>query len=154
MKASTPFVILQSLVLKSNEQQVAGMYALGKSLMVDKVELKSAQFYNYAEGNDLIPDEPRYSRYERDNTGKYHIKSDLPNRCWRMWSSAVITWDGLVIPCCFDKDAEYQFGSIKNADFRKIWKGESYRSFRENIFRARKQIGICRNCTEGLRLGS
>ena len=30
-----------------------------------------------------------------------------------MWSSNVITWDGNVIPCCFDKDGIHTFGSIK-----------------------------------------
>jgi radical SAM protein with 4Fe4S-binding SPASM domain len=153
MKSPTPFVILQSLVLKPNQHQVNGMYALGRSLMVDKVELKSAQIYDYAEADDLIPDDPRYSRYKKDKTGKYQIRSNLPGRCWRMWSSAVITWDGLVVPCCFDKNAKHKLGSIKNNDFRKIWKGEDYQSFRNEILTARKQVEICRNCTEGLKPG-
>jgi hypothetical protein len=30
-----------------------------------------------------------------------------------MWSSCVVTWDGAVVPCCFDKDAKHQLGDLK-----------------------------------------
>ena len=33
------------------------------------------------------------------------VKGGQGNHCWKLWHANVITWDGLVVPCCFDKDA-------------------------------------------------
>jgi radical SAM protein with 4Fe4S-binding SPASM domain len=66
-----------------------------------------------------------------------------------MWHSAVITWDGRVVPCCFDKDAQHQMGSLQEKSFTDIWQNETYRNFRASILKGRSNIDICRNCTEG-----
>ncbi len=154
LKSKTPSLVLQFLVFKSNEHQINEIKILGKSLGVDKVRIKSAQVYNFMQGNPLLPEQPEYSRYEISTEGTYRIKSKLPNYCWRMWSSAVITWDGRIIPCCFDKDANHQLGDLNTDDFRKIWTSNNYRLFRKKVFSERNQIDICQNCTEGLRKGS
>jgi radical SAM protein with 4Fe4S-binding SPASM domain len=100
-----------------------------------------------------MPEDDDYSRYRKDENGKYIIKSSFPDHCWRMWSAAVITWDGRVVPCCFDKDAKYQLGSMEDKGFKDVWKGEAYTSFRQALFSGRKEIDICLNCTEGLKSG-
>jgi len=65
----------------------------------------------------------------------------------------VITWDGLTVPCCFDKDAEFRMGNIKETtDFDTVWRSEKYQEFRKQVFTNRKSIEICRNCTEGMKL--
>ena len=76
------------------------------------------------------------------------IKNPLPNRCFRMWSGCVITWDGKVVPCCFDKDADHCLGDLKIQSFKEIWKGESYKNFRKQILQNRKSVDICRNCSQ------
>jgi radical SAM protein with 4Fe4S-binding SPASM domain len=149
-----PKILLQFLVLRSNQHQVKDIHQLGKDLGVDKVELKTAQFRDFKEGNPLMPDDPRFSRYKKITAGpgdtpRYEIRNHLPNHCFRMWSSCVVTWDGTVVPCCFDKDATYRMGNLKEETFGKIWKNEGYRDFREKILSSRKSIDICNNCTEG-----
>jgi len=52
------------------------------------------------------------------------IKNKLENHCWKMWHSCVITWDGDVVPCCFDKDAKIKLGSIAHNSFQKAWKSK------------------------------
>ena len=151
LKSRTPYIVLQFLVLKTNEHQLNDIKVLGRSLGVDKVEIKSAQIYDFKNGNPLIPEQAKYSRYLKNSEGNYKIKSKLPDHCWRLWSSAMITWDGRLIPCCFDKDADHQLGSLKTHDFREIWNGEAYRQFRRKVFSVREQIVICQNCTEGLK---
>ena len=152
--SSRPYVIVQCLQLKSNERQMDEIRDLGKILMADKIDFKTTQFYNYEHGNERMPEDEAFSRYRKDSEGKYSIKSELPRHCWRMWSSAVITWDGRIVPCCFDKDAEHQLGSLKENDFRTIWKGKPYTAFRQAVLSGREKIDICRNCNEGLRLRS
>ena len=69
-----------------------------------------------------------------------------------MWSSCVITWDGLVVPCCFDKDAKHQLGNLKTEDFKTVWKSNLYQSFRKSILKSRSEIDICKNCSEGTKV--
>jgi radical SAM protein with 4Fe4S-binding SPASM domain len=69
-----------------------------------------------------------------------------------MWHSCVMTWDGSIVPCCFDKDAKYSMGNINEKTFGEIWNGDAYRDFRAQLFTNRKSIDICRNCTEGLKM--
>ena len=82
--------------------------------------------------------------------GEYVINNSLPDRCARLWFNPVVTWDGKVVPCCFDKDAEYVMGDLNTDSFREIWDGPKYRIFRKSILTGRHMIEICRNCTSGL----
>jgi radical SAM protein with 4Fe4S-binding SPASM domain len=69
-----------------------------------------------------------------------------------MWTSCVITWDGKIVPCCFDKDAKYQIGKLGISNFKSIWRSEPYQNFRRSLLRSRKEIDICTNCSEGTKI--
>jgi radical SAM protein with 4Fe4S-binding SPASM domain len=148
--SASPFIELQFIVFKHNEHQVEEIKKLGKQMGVNKVSIKTAQLYEFENGNPLMPGLLKYSRYQEYEDGKFRIKSALPNRCYRSWSGNVITWDGNVVPCCFDKDASHQFGNLRNTSYKSIQQSADYRAFRQQILTDRSQIEICRNCTEGL----
>ncbi len=148
LRSSRPYLIIQFLVFRQNEHQIPEMKRLCKELGADKLELKTAQVYDFEQDTVLIPDNPQYSRYIRGADGLWKLKKPIRNRCFRMWSGAVLTWDGRVVPCCFDKDASHQMGKLEEEDFRKIWRNESYRKFRQQILHDRSTIDICRNCSE------
>lgn len=152
LKSSTPHIIFQFLVVKPNEHQIDEVYQLAEELGVDEVKLKTAQVYEHKHGNPLIPENDKYSRYKKNSDGTYSIKNSLDNNCWKLWHSCVITWDGGVIPCCFDKDAEYRLGDLEGLSFKEIWKGESYDQFRSQLMKGREHIEICRNCSEGTKV--
>lgn len=152
LKSSTPHVIFQFLVVKPNEHQIQEVQRLGDELGVDEVRLKTAQIYDFEDGSDLIPTIEKYRRYSPGSDGKWKIKNKLLNHCWKLWHASVITWDGRVIPCCFDKDAQHQLGDLNKMSFSEIWQGEAYQNFRRNILGARSQIDICQNCTEGTKV--
>ncbi len=151
MKSSTPHIVYQFLVVRNNEHQIPDVYELASSIGVDQVVLKTAQIYDYKNGSDLIPSQDKYSRYERNDDGTYSIKNSLDNHCWRMWHSCVVTWDGKVVPCCFDKDAHYTLGDLTKNTFGEIWNSEAYHQFRSSLLRSRAEIEMCRNCTEGMK---
>ena len=73
-------------------------------------------------------------------------------QCWKLWQGAEITWDGKVLPCCFDKDAQYEMGNLTTHSFKEIWLSESYRDFRANLLQSRQSIDICQNCSEGTKV--
>ncbi|MDQ3111760.1 MAG: SPASM domain-containing protein [Bacteroidota bacterium] len=152
LKSATPHVIFQFLVVKPNEHQVEDVHKLAAELGVDEVVLKTAQVYDYENGNDLIPEQEKYSRYRKQANGKWTTKNKLENHCWKMWNSCVITWDGSIVPCCFDKDAKHKLGTLKNFPLKQIWFSDAYRSFRSSILRSRGEIDICKNCSEGLKV--
>ena len=150
LKNHTPFIILQFLLFKHNTHQIPEIKKLAKKLGVDKLELKTAQVYDFEKGSALIPEKEELSRYQQNSNHEYQLKNDLLNKCWKMWHSCVITWDGNIVPCCFDKDAKYTMGNIHEQSFKEIWNSSHYQEFRSNLFRNRKEIDICKNCTEGL----
>jgi radical SAM protein with 4Fe4S-binding SPASM domain len=69
-----------------------------------------------------------------------------------MWNSCVVTWDGKVVPCCFDKDAHYTLGDLNKNSFGEIWRSREYDNFRRSILQSREEIEICKNCTEGTKV--
>jgi radical SAM protein with 4Fe4S-binding SPASM domain len=123
LNSKTPFVFFQFLVVKPNEHQIEEIKKIASEIGVDQVRFKTAQ-----------------------------IKSGLQNHCWRLWSGNVITWDGLVVPCCFDKDAMHQLGNLKMQSFKEAWHNDNYRQFRTELMASRKNIDICANCSEGLKV--
>lgn len=149
LNVSHPHLIFQFLVVKPNEHQMQDLEKLAKEIGIDEVKFKSAQVYDYKNGNPLIPENEKYSRYIKQADGSYKVKHALVNRCWKLTHSCVITWDGLVVPCCFDKDATHQLGDLKENTFNEIWQGEKYTNFRQRILNGRSEIDICQNCTEG-----
>lgn len=149
-KANHLLIELQFLVVRPNEHQIEAAEDLAQKMGVDTITFKTAQIYDFENGSDLIPTIDKYSRYKETTSGKWAIKNPMKDECWRMWSGCVITWDGKVVPCCFDKDAEHVQGSMGESSFKKIWRGESYQNFRRQIINSRNAIEMCQNCTEGM----
>jgi radical SAM protein with 4Fe4S-binding SPASM domain len=152
LKASTPFISFQFLVVRPNEHQIEEIQLLGRDLGVDEVLLKTAQIYDYESGSDLIPSLEKFSRYKKNQDGGFSFKNELKNHCWKMWHSCVVSWDGLVVPCCFDKDAKHRLGDLKKHTFSEIWNNKIYKDFRSKLLISRKEIDICKNCTEGTKI--
>lgn len=151
MNSKKPFIFFQFLVVKPNEHQVNDIKKLAKEMGVDEVRFKTAQVYDYAnDPNQLIPVNEKYSRYQRNADGTYRSKNKLANRCWKLWHANVITWDGMVVPCCFDKDASHPLGNLRDQPFKQVWQSDEYKKFRTSLMHSRKNIDICANCSEGV----
>ncbi len=146
-----PFIELQFIAMKQNEHQIEDVFKFGREVGVDKVVIKTMQVSSYQNGINFLPTNKKYSRYLL-NDGKLQIKNKLKNHCFALWRTSVITWDGEVVPCCFDKDANFPMGNIFNEKFTVIWKGEKYNNFRQRVLNDRKGVDICSNCTEGLKI--
>ncbi|MEA3318077.1 MAG: radical SAM/SPASM domain-containing protein [Bacteroidota bacterium] len=148
LNSKHPYIELQFLVFKFNQHQINKIKTLGKELGVNKTVIKSAQIYNFSNKTDIIPDINKYSRYRKNSTGKYIIKNKLKNRCKRLWQTTVITWQGNILPCCFDKSENNKMGNILSTPFNRVWKNKAYTNFRKQILKNRSRINICNNCTE------
>ncbi|MEI6748046.1 MAG: radical SAM/SPASM domain-containing protein [Bacteroidales bacterium] len=143
-----PYLVIQFLVLSSNEHQKEAIMKYGYELGADEVQLKKAQFSNYKSGNALMPSDKKYSRYRNNTAGGFISSFKVANRCFRMWSSTVITWDGIVAPCCFDKNADHRMGNLAEEDFNSIWESSRFKSFSSSIRHYRSSFEMCCNCTQ------
>lgn len=153
LKSKTPFIIFQFLVVRHNEHQIDEVKKLAKEIGVDEVRLKTAQVYDYEnDPNQLIPTLSKYSRYKKDKNGKMSFRGNIDNHCWRLHHDPVITWDGSVVPCCFDKDAKHKLGDLKQQSFKELWHNPAYVNFRSQVLQGRKNIDICANCSEGVKV--
>lgn len=144
---------LQCLRLKSNEHEWQLLKRNYRHMGADTLTLKTAQFYDYEQGNDLMPSNSRYSRYIFDATiGKYRPKNRQKSQknipCRRLWKGCVIDVHGNMLPCCFDKDGQHILGNLVQSSLDDVWFSPQAILFRQSVTQDRMQYKICTNCTE------
>jgi radical SAM protein with 4Fe4S-binding SPASM domain len=146
-----PFVEFQFIVMKQNEHQLDDVKKYCKEVGVDKVVFKTMQISSYENALKFLPSNKKYRRYTLENKS-FRIKNEIKNHCFALWRTSVITWDGRVVPCCFDKDATNEIGMVNGRPFEDVWSSEKYSDFRNKILSSRKSVLMCTNCTEGLKV--
>ncbi len=150
--SKTPFIELQFIVFKHNQNEIDEIIRLAKRFKVDHLSFKTAQVYSADQAEEFLPDDTDMRRYSFDGD-HLQLKDDVPNWCKRLWMNSTVNWDGSVSPCCFDKDADHAFANIftDGVSFRETWTNNKYMNFRRSVLKNRKAIDMCRNCTEGLK---
>jgi len=151
LKKKKPFVEFQFIVMKQNEHMLDDVKKYGRDTGVDKVVFKTMQVSSYENALHFLPSNQRYSRYILSN-GEIKIKNKLKDHCFALWRTSVITWDGKVVPCCFDKDANFGLGELKDNSVKDIWLSKPYQDFRQGVLKDRKGLSMCNNCTEGQKI--
>lgn len=141
--AHFPLIELQCLRLRSNEHEWEAFRREYKALGADRLVFKTAQLYDYANGHPLMPSDPRYSRYIQGADGLFRRRR-LGRGCLRVWSGVVITTDGDVLPCCYDKEHAHAYGNIMNESLAALFSGSKALAFRKAALREQPQI--CQEC--------
>ena len=129
---STPHIEWQFIVMRQNEHQIEEARKLGHDLGVDSVVLKPRglpPWYGRRRGRlnsgslastrSILRDDPFYKPYQEDG-----------RRCWRLWRSAVVNWDGGLAPCCYLTDKSEDFGDVNHSSIQKIWNNDNYTTAR------------------------
>ncbi|MCW9095709.1 MAG: radical SAM protein [Ignavibacteriaceae bacterium] len=146
-----PFVEFQFIVMKQNEHQIEEVKKYCKEAGVDKIVFKTMQISSYENALKFLPSNKKYRRYTLENHS-FKIKKEIKNHCFALWRTSVITWDGRVVPCCFDKDAVNEIEILNGKSFSNVWSSNEYSNFRNKILSSRKSVPMCTNCTEGLKV--
>jgi len=158
---------LQFLLHRGNEHEAPAAAEFASSLGVG-FRIKSIQVLDneragewmpagYGSSGHIMPG--RKLKLSADGKSRYIMSGGewkpaaTPSRgCRRMWTTAVITADGDVVPCCYDKNAVHVMGNLNNQTFRDIWQKKQYNSFRDAVMKSRSLIDICRDCPQGSRI--
>ncbi len=145
-RAKFPIIRAQFLAFNHNQHQIEQFEHLAWELGVDEVEIKKAQIYDVDNKKNMLPTKGDLSRYKLLHDDSVQLKGKIRNKCWKHWSSAVVTWKGDVVPCCFDKDADNLMGILQEDTLNAIWANKKYNDFRKRILVGQQHIDICKNC--------
>ncbi len=146
---ANPYLRLQFIVMRHNEHQIDEIKKMRRDLGVDKLELKSAQIYDPTDPNKILPQNSQFARYRINSQGLLELKKSKKRGCKKMWEGTVITWDGEVIPCCYDKDAELSYGrATRNNSIKTIINSAAANDFRKKVMQARSHFQMCSGCHE------
>ena len=128
---STPHLEWQFIVMRQNEHQMDEASRLAHELGINSLVFKKVDFphgmNDRGEAERWVPrDHPEYQRedpflkpYQEDG-----------QRCWRLWRSAVVNWDGGFAPCCYLTDKAEDFGDASTDTIQEIWNNPKYAAAR------------------------
>jgi radical SAM protein with 4Fe4S-binding SPASM domain len=68
--------------------------------------------------------------------------------CEKPWQVMSVTWDGEVVPCCYDYDKKYVLGNAGETTLSEIWNGEPMRRLRREFILNAVSNPLCANCEE------
>lgn len=103
---------------------------------LDGVDVFYAKEFVTWDGN--APDVSRLDGRERPR--KDRVTCGFP------WNRLTVTWDGDVVPCCYDYDKRLVLGNAATQSLKEIWNGGPMRRLRREFLDNRVFNPLCRNC--------
>ncbi|MDD5560797.1 MAG: radical SAM protein [Candidatus Omnitrophica bacterium] len=150
LHSELPFIELQFIVMKENENEINDISRIAKDLGVNKMtylklqadRLNIDKLGRFSSINELLPINKRfcYSSRERKRF----------NSCRIPWEETLIRYSGKVIPCCFDIGQLYAMGNLfqdgQYTGFKNIWNSQNYRGFRSQVALNLEALSTCQYC--------
>lgn len=148
-----PKAHMQFIVTRNNEGRLDEAVRLASNIGFDIIEFKSLSIClgDWIDDNsrllaadEYLPKNSEFLRYRKEG-GKLVFNDNLNRFCADIFTSAVILWNGDVIPCCMDVEGKYKAGNILKDDFLKIWRCAAMNKLRGAILK--KTLPLCKNCS-------
>jgi radical SAM protein with 4Fe4S-binding SPASM domain len=151
----TPQIAIQSLAFGYND--IEKIKAMGEELGVDNIKIKAPRLSDYSEDTNVILDTdgesslvqdiadfvPKDEKYMR-LAGKNKVPFARDMQYCSYMRKPVITWDGNVVPCCFDFKAKEPLGNVFEDDLLSILRSDRGREVLRKYFD--KTLSICKSC--------
>ena len=80
------------------------------------------------------------AEFENVRAAKFKVTCGWP------WSKMNITWDGDVVPCCYDHDKKYVLGNVATQTLAQIWNSEKMIALRREFSSNRVTNKLCAQC--------
>ncbi len=147
-----PVIDLQFILMRHNEHEVAEMRRLAGELGVDLFDIKTVgidgddpDFNRLAE--KYLPQDADMRRYEITPEGA-RLKAQVTKCNW-IYRTAVVNWDGSMVPCCHDTHDRHVFGNaFRDGGVTKVWQGQAYSAFRKALKDSILEMPLCKYCPE------
>ena len=129
--SATPFLEWQFIVMRQNEHQIEDARRMAVELGVDDIVFKQVDF-PHGEDDPALAERwmPVHAREFSNDKPFEKPYAEGGDRCWRLWRSGVVNWDGGYAPCCYLTDAAHDFGSVKTHSIKEIWNNQHYTTAR------------------------
>lgn len=70
--------------------------------------------------------------------------------CRQVYTVAGVLWNGDVVPCCVDHDANLMMGNVKDNTLHEIWNSKKYKEFRMKHRNGDiEDLSFCKRCLDG-----
>lgn len=144
-----PRVNAQIVVTKHNEGEFPQIRELAQKHGADWVSMMTAHMADYF-GDDaderFAPSDPFYQRFEYDGQKRVR-RSANQYRCRRPWSRLNVTSEGVVVPCEYDLNGDFAFGTWGNGrSFMQAWLSKEASVFREQMIVDKTAYPFCVDC--------
>jgi len=154
LKKRKPFIELQFVLNKLNQNEVEDIKKMAQELKVDNLCIRSFNLGEYAYSDEEIrelsgkffPDNPKYQqkiRYQKEGD-KLKIKSS-PITCSLAKSHLVVLADGRVAMCCYDLRGQYIYGNVLSRKLKDIWFDPNTQKMRESA--GKRKYPLCKTCS-------
>ena len=141
-----PLIEVQFIVFRHNEHQISQIKQLARQWGADRVVLKTAQIETVANAAEMLPKNPKYSRYRLNADGTISTKRQFSANCFRLRSTMVVASNGDVPLCCYDKNCQHPLGNINQTNAIAIWRSPEANHQRQQVWCTPKGLNICQNC--------
>ncbi len=141
-----PVVILQFVVFKHNQHEIADIVRLGEQIGVDGIDFKPVCINDFFDPalEDLV-DRFQPEQEEGKVLPGNEFVAIKPPWCSFSFHETEILWNGDVTVCCYDYDGDYVIGNVfTDGGFKKVWKSREYRKIRKRI--VKQDMKICKTC--------
>jgi radical SAM protein with 4Fe4S-binding SPASM domain len=133
-------IILSMIDFSLNEESIAAVKEEWESHdQIDGFLMKNYTTWDGAvrEIEDLAPDS---LRDRSENISEV--------TCRFPWQNMTVTWDGDVVPCCFDYNKKLVLGNAVSHSLSEIWNGSTMQKLRKEFIENSVVNPLCRNCRE------
>lgn len=157
-KAKFPKINMGFIVTKLNQEELPEVHRLAQEMGFDATRSKYLHTITTEVANELRPSDPGLvgdlgnngpGRLLEKGIPGIHKNGPIPDGCGLLWQYAMVYWDGTVVPCCYDWDAEQSLGNAFHDDFRAIWHGPTYAEFRSRVSNDKQSLPLCKECRGG-----
>jgi radical SAM protein with 4Fe4S-binding SPASM domain len=154
LKLRKPFIELQFVLNKFNQDEVGDIKTLARELGVDNLSIRSFGLGRYAYNPEeikelstrFLPDSEKYQkkiRYKKEGQ-TLEIKNS-PKKCPLARTHLVVLVDGTVVMCCYDLAGQYVYGNIFYKKLKDIWFSHDVRKKRQAA--QSRQHALCKTCS-------
>jgi len=147
---TSPWIEVQFLVMRHNQDEIEMTRAMATDAGADRFYCKTINLRpeDLESFGSLLPDAPEFSRFDVNSDGRWSIRGMPAGICPYVYNTAVVIWDGSLLPCCFDAEEAILLGNAFKDGLWRAWNSDFFRSFRYRVRHHRASIPMCAWCPE------